>query len=352
MCVGSLITIFISSPLKCGGIFRVRISAPHSIPKEQRLHLSKAIALIVLALGSRSRPGVTSDAPTVTNADRVAILKTLGLSADQVGTVPNECDERSVATRERRCDGGVRLRGSVASARQPSRGLPSRSSRFASASVSEGWPANRKLALMDARASPRRDRRGGRQADAVRNRGTTPLLHRVGQQHRQRALASAAERRAIIRHQGQGDERRRIVVAEPGARHPARPHHDSVDRTAGGRSCARGTRRRVRDLPARRAVAVSLRRFAATARQPFHCGRFGFLRFASRWTVWRSPRISARFFCALQCLSCRSRATASPMFSISSEYTSVTGCLLAVCDEPCPDWCRSSRVGRSLVLPT
>ena len=59
------------------------------------MHLSNAAALIVLALGSCSRPGVTSEAPVVTDADRAAILKTLGLSADQQGLVPNECGERS-----------------------------------------------------------------------------------------------------------------------------------------------------------------------------------------------------------------------------------------------------------------
>ena len=60
------------------------------------MHLSKAAALVVLALGSCSRPGVTSEAPAVTDADRAAVLKTLGLSADQQGLVPNECGERSV----------------------------------------------------------------------------------------------------------------------------------------------------------------------------------------------------------------------------------------------------------------
>jgi hypothetical protein len=60
------------------------------------MHLSKAIGLIVLALASCSRPGVVSKAPAVTDADRAAILKALGLSADQQGLVPNECGERSV----------------------------------------------------------------------------------------------------------------------------------------------------------------------------------------------------------------------------------------------------------------
>lgn len=62
------------------------------------MHLSKPAALmvLVLAFSSCSRPGVTSEAPAVTDADRAAILTTLGLSADQHGTVPNECGERSV----------------------------------------------------------------------------------------------------------------------------------------------------------------------------------------------------------------------------------------------------------------
>ena len=60
------------------------------------MQLSKATALIVLILGSCSRPSVTSEAPAVTDADRAAILKTLSLSADQQGLVLNECDERSV----------------------------------------------------------------------------------------------------------------------------------------------------------------------------------------------------------------------------------------------------------------
>jgi hypothetical protein len=58
------------------------------------MHLSKAAVLVAVALGACGRPGVTPDAPGVTDADHAAILRTLGLSSDQEGLVTNECGER------------------------------------------------------------------------------------------------------------------------------------------------------------------------------------------------------------------------------------------------------------------
>jgi hypothetical protein len=53
------------------------------------------VALFLLALDSCRQPGVAPEAGALSDADRTAILTTLGLSANPQGLVMNECGELS-----------------------------------------------------------------------------------------------------------------------------------------------------------------------------------------------------------------------------------------------------------------
>ena len=57
------------------------------------LALHSVVTLSLLAAAASGQQGKTPEARPVTDADRTAILTTLGLKGDPRGQVMNECDE-------------------------------------------------------------------------------------------------------------------------------------------------------------------------------------------------------------------------------------------------------------------